>query len=65
MGEFDRDIIFIICLSICPCLFGILLFIFLVLCLFLCFVVILDESGRKELKSAKWSKIVESSQYLG
>ena len=51
--EQDRGIIGIICLSVSLYLFNILLCFFLVLCLFLCFVIILDESGRKELKQGE------------
>ena len=53
MEEFDRGIIVIICFSISLYLFRILLHIFLVLSLFLCFVVILKESGRKELEPGR------------
>ena len=60
----DRDIIVINNVSISLCLFSILLYIFLVLYLFLCFVGILDERIRKELKLSQNMKICEKQSVV-
>ena len=50
MGEFDKGKIGIYYMLVSLCLFSIPVYIFVVLCLFYCFRVILEGNGRKERK---------------